>query len=102
VHQRLELPHATAGMLITAQPEEWGVTRVFKLITRDDLGGDPALLEKFAADEDRVLAQDLALAGRYAAAPLPLDEEAPGPGPVSQLNLAWRRLMARAARAPHS
>jgi hypothetical protein len=103
VHQRLELPQATMGILITAQPEDRGTTRVFKLVTRDDLGGDLALVEKFAAAEDQVLAENLALLKGYATAPLPLDEEAAGAGPVSgspgsQLNLAWRRLMARALR----
>ena len=85
-------------MLITVQPEEWDVTRVFKLIARDDVGGDPALLEKFTADAEQALARDLALAGRYAAAPLPLDDEVPGQGPAGRANLAWRRLMARAVR----
>jgi nitrite reductase/ring-hydroxylating ferredoxin subunit len=102
-HLRSELPDATIGILITAQPEDRGTTRVFKLVTRDDLGGDPALVEKFAADEDQVLAENLAVLERYAAALIPLDEEGAGPGPVSQspgsqLNLAWRRLMARAVR----
>jgi nitrite reductase/ring-hydroxylating ferredoxin subunit len=104
VHRHLELPHATIGILITAQPEDRGTTRVFKLVTRDDLGGDLALVEKFAAAEDQVLAENLARLKGYATAPLPLDEEAAGAGPVSgspgsQLNLAWRRLMARAVRA---
>jgi nitrite reductase/ring-hydroxylating ferredoxin subunit len=103
VHQRLELPQATIGILITAQPEDLGTTRVFKLVTRDDLGGDLALVEKFAAAEDQVLAESLALREGYASVLLPLDEEAAGLGPVnespgSQLNLAWRRLMARALR----
>ena len=107
-HLRREMAHATIGVLITAQPEDRGSTRVFKLIARDDLGGDPELVEKFVADEDDVLAGDLASLDRYAAVPLPPDTEAaaPGPsrhgpggqGPVSPLNLAWRRLMARAVR----
>jgi len=58
---------------------------------------------KFAAAEDQVLAESLALLESYASVLLPLDEEAAGLGPVnesagSQLNLAWRRLMARALR----
>jgi vanillate O-demethylase monooxygenase subunit len=117
VHQRLELPHATVGILVAAQPEEWGATRVFRLIARDDLGGDPALAGELAAGEDRALAEDLAPLKGHAAALLPLDEpdepgkrdelaaeDAPGPGldpasPASPLGLAWRRLMARAVRA---
>jgi vanillate O-demethylase monooxygenase subunit len=98
-HLRLELPRATVGILITAQPEEWGLTRVYKLITRDDLGGDPALVEKFAADEDRALTESLAILQRSAVALLPLDEEAPAGTTGGQLNLAWRSLMARAVQA---
>jgi vanillate O-demethylase monooxygenase subunit len=98
-HLRLELPQATVGVLITAQPEEWGATRVYKLVTRDDLGGDPALVAKFTADEDRVLAESLALLQRAAVALLPLDEEAPPGAAGSQLNIAWRSLMARAVQA---
>jgi nitrite reductase/ring-hydroxylating ferredoxin subunit len=92
-HLRRELPHATIAVLITAQPEGSGSTRVFKLIARDGLGADPALVEKFVAEEDNALAEELALLEGYAALPLPLDAEAAGP-----LNLAWRRLMARADR----
>jgi vanillate O-demethylase monooxygenase subunit len=103
VHLHREVPHLTIGILITAQPEDRGTTRVFKLVTRDDLSGDLALVEKFAAAEDQALAEDLARLDRNATELLPLDEGAGGPGPVSegpggQLNLAWRRLMARAVR----
>ena len=93
VYLRRELPNATIAVLLTAQPEDSGSTRVFKLIARDDLGADPALVEKFVADEDDTLAEELGLLERYAALPLPLDAEAAGP-----LSLAWRRLMARAVR----
>ncbi len=79
-HLRRELPHATLGILITAQPEERGSTRVFKLLTRDDLGGDPALMEKYTADEQLILAESLARLDRHAAALLPLDEDPAGPG----------------------
>jgi len=102
VHLRRERPDATIGILITAQPEDQDTTRVFKLVTRDRLGGDPALVENFTGGEERALAESLALLERFAA-PLPLDEEAIGPGrgdqdPGLRLNLAWRRLMARAVR----
>ena len=55
------------------------------------------------AAEDQVLTENLALLEGYASALLSLDEEAAGLDPVneslgSQLNLAWRRLMARALR----
>jgi vanillate O-demethylase monooxygenase subunit len=95
---RLELPHATIGILVTCQPEDWGTTRVHKLITRSDLGGDAALLDKFARDEDRGLAESLARLEGYGTGLLLLDADA-GPeaaGEAGRLNIAWRRLMARA------
>jgi nitrite reductase/ring-hydroxylating ferredoxin subunit len=94
-HLRLELPRATIGILITCQPEDWGTTRVYKLITRSDLGGDAALLGEFTRDEDRDLAESLALMEGCGAGLLPLDPDAAA-GTAGHLNIAWRRLMARA------
>lgn len=104
-HLRLELPHATIGILLTCQPEDWSTTRVYKLITRSDIGGDAALLEKFVKDEDAALAESLALLDRHTSALLPLDPAA-DPEPAAShpaeshrapaLNVAWRVLMARA------
>lgn len=92
-HLRLELPQATIGILITCQPEDWGTTRVYKLITRSDLGGDAARLDRFARDEDRGLAESLALLEGHGPGLLPLDPDA---GTAGRLNIAWRQLMARA------
>jgi len=87
VHLRLERPDATIGILVTCQPEDWGTTRVYKLITHSGLAPGTAAMERFARAEDHALARDLSAT--------------PAPGPASQapgsLSLAWHRLMARAA-----
>jgi vanillate O-demethylase monooxygenase subunit len=101
-HLRAELPGATIGILLTCQPEDWGSTRVYKLITRSDLGGDAALLAKFTADEDRSLAGSLALLEGHPSGLLALEahgDAAARPARPSRLSAAWRHLMARAITA---
>jgi phenylpropionate dioxygenase-like ring-hydroxylating dioxygenase large terminal subunit len=93
-HLRLELPRATIGILVTCQPEDWGTTRVYKLITHSGLAGDAAAMEKFTRDENQILAGNLAALDRFASPLLPLDP--PAGGEAGRLNIAWRRLMARA------
>lgn len=95
VHLRLELPHATIGILVTCQPEDWTTTRVHKLVTHSGLASGSAAMEKFTSYESQVLADSVAAAALAADA----GGEAPGsqPGPLSA---AWRRLMARAASLP--
>jgi len=95
-HVRLELPHATIGILLTCQPEDLGSTRVFKLITRSDLAGDAARLEAFVKEEDQILEEDLAILERYTSSLLPLDPAAEVHTRVDRLSVAWRRVMARA------
>jgi phenylpropionate dioxygenase-like ring-hydroxylating dioxygenase large terminal subunit len=100
-HLRLELPHATIGILVTCQPEDWGTTRVHKLISHSGLASGSAAMEQFTRHESQLLAGTLAAPGGLAAMALPLDPQAvaprPHPGP---LNIEWRRLMARAAALP--
>jgi phenylpropionate dioxygenase-like ring-hydroxylating dioxygenase large terminal subunit len=95
-HVRLELPHVTIGILLTCLPEDSGSTRVFKLITRDDLGGDPGRMESFIKEEDRILEEDLAILERYPSPELPLDPRAEVHTRVDRLSLAWRHVMADA------
>jgi vanillate O-demethylase monooxygenase subunit len=95
-HVRLELPHATIGILLACLPETGTATRVFKLITRDDLGGDPGRVEEFVKEEDRILDEDLAILERYPSPGLPLDLRAELHTRVDRLSVAWRRVMAEA------
>lgn len=96
---RLELPDVTIGILLACLPEEWGSTRVFKLITRGDVNGDAGKLETFIKEEDQILAEDLAILERYSSVLLPLDPRAELHTRVDRLSVAWRRLMARAVAA---
>jgi vanillate O-demethylase monooxygenase subunit len=97
VHFRVPLPHATLGILVSCQPEDWGSTRVFRLITRGDLTGDGAAVDRIAAQDDGVLEGVLTRLDRDHSPLLPLDAE-PGAadGEPPPLNLAWRRIMGRA------
>ena len=95
-HVRLELPGVTIGILLACQPESDLATRVFKLITRGDVGGDAGRLETFVKEEDQILAEDLAILERYQSGLLPLDLRAEAHTRADRLSVAWRRLMADA------
>jgi hypothetical protein len=98
-HVRLELPGVTIALLLGCLPEDDGSTRAFKLITRSDIGGDTARLDAFVAEEDQILAEDLAILGRYPSGQLPLDPRAEVHTRADRLSLAWRKLMAAALAA---
>jgi vanillate O-demethylase monooxygenase subunit len=95
-HVRLDLPHATIALLLGCLPEDGTTTRVFKLITRSDIGGDAGKLETFVKEEDQILAEDLAILERYPSALLPLDPRTEVHTRADRLSVAWRRLMADA------
>jgi phenylpropionate dioxygenase-like ring-hydroxylating dioxygenase large terminal subunit len=97
---RLELPGVTIGILLACQPEDTGTTRVFKLITRSDIGREDEQLESFIKEEDQILAEDLAILERYPSGLLPLDPRAEVHTRADRLSVAWRRLMAAAVTAP--
>ncbi len=96
-HVRLELPGITIGLLLACQPESAESTRVFKLITRSDIGADAGRLAAFIAEEDQILAEDLAILERYPSGLLPLDPRVEVNTRADRLSVAWRRLMATAA-----
>jgi vanillate O-demethylase monooxygenase subunit len=96
---RLSLPGVTIGLLLACQPEDAGTTRVFKLITRSDIGGDAGRLAAFVKEEDQILAEDLAILERYPSGLLPLDPRDEVHTRADRLSLAWRRLVASAAGA---
>jgi vanillate O-demethylase monooxygenase subunit len=94
---RLELPHATIGILLACLPERADSTRIFKLLTRDDLGGDPGRLAAFVKEEEQILDEDLSILERYTSPGLPLDPRVELHTRVDRLSLAWRGVMAQAA-----
>jgi nitrite reductase/ring-hydroxylating ferredoxin subunit len=95
-HVRLELPGVTIGLLLACQPATGELTRVFKLITRSDVGGDAGRLAAFIKEEDQILAEDLAILERYPCGLLPLDPRAEVHTRADRLSVAWRRLLADA------
>jgi vanillate O-demethylase monooxygenase subunit len=99
VFLRLQFPvtGATIAILFACTPETAEVTRVYKLLARDDLGGDEGRLEAFVADEDTILAEDLAILERYRHRYVPLDRRAEIHTRADRLSLAWRSLLAECA-----
>jgi phenylpropionate dioxygenase-like ring-hydroxylating dioxygenase large terminal subunit len=94
---RLDLAHATIGILLACLPETATSTRVFKLICRNDLAGDRGRVEDFVKEEDAILEEDLTILERYPSPDLPLDLHAELHTRSDALSIAWRRLMAEAA-----
>ena len=95
VYLRLGFPvtGATFSILFCCQPETATRTRIYKLMARDDLGGDRDRIEATIADELRILEEDLAILERYAHMELHLDRtECHTRG--DRLSVAWRRLLA--------
>jgi hypothetical protein len=99
VHLRLDLPQATIGILLACLPETEHSTRVFKLLTRTDLGGDPGRIEAFVKEEDQILTEDLTILERYPSPALALDPKVELHSRVDRLSLAWRGVMAQAVRS---
>jgi len=96
VHLTLELPAATMGILMCCVPETATTTRVIKLVTRDDVNGDPGRWEEFVKSEDRITAEDVAILERFVSAGLPLDPRVEMHTRSDRLSLAWRTVMAKA------
>ena len=96
MHLRLDFPRsgATIGILFCCTPERAGVTRVYKLVARNDLAGDTASLVAFVAEEDTILAEDLRILERYDHDTLPLDRTVEVHTRADRLSLGWRSLMA--------
>ena len=75
-------------------PESADCTRIYKLVARDDLAGDPVRIAQTVVDEDLILAEDLAVLERYARMEIHLDPRVEVHTKGDRLSLAWRRLLA--------
>ncbi len=84
----------TIGILFCCQPESAESTRVYKLLARDDLDGDPARLAAFVKDEDTILEEDLRILELYAHRQIHLDPSVEMHTKADRLSLAWRNLVA--------
>ena len=96
VYLRLFFPvtGATLSILFVCTPESADSTRVYKLVARDDLAGDPVRIAQTVVDEDLILAEDLAVLERYARMEIHLDPRVEVHTRGDRLSLAWRRLLA--------
>jgi len=101
VYLRLFFPvtGATLSILFCCTPETADVTRVYKIVARDDLDGDPVRIAQTVVDEDLILVEDLAVLERYTHMELHLDPRVEVHTKGDRLSLAWRRLLAEWARA---
>jgi phenylpropionate dioxygenase-like ring-hydroxylating dioxygenase large terminal subunit len=96
VYLRLQFPATgwTTSILFACQPESAATTRVYKLLARDDLGGDLQRLHTFVKDEDQILVEDLAILERYPHRMIHLDRKVEMHTRADRLSLAWRDLVA--------
>jgi vanillate O-demethylase monooxygenase subunit len=96
VRLRLDFPDTgqAIAILFCCTPERAGATRVYKLLARNDLDGDPARLEAFRREEDQILREDLAILERYDHESVPLDRTVELHTRADRLSLAWRAVMA--------
>ncbi|HEX7132879.1 MAG TPA: Rieske 2Fe-2S domain-containing protein [Iamia sp.] len=91
---RLDFPvtGASFSILFACQPETADRTRIYKLMARDDLGGDPARIASTIADELVILEEDLRILERYPAMQIHLDQTECHTR-ADRLSVAWRRLL---------
>ncbi|MBO0729087.1 MAG: hypothetical protein J2P57_07495, partial [Acidimicrobiaceae bacterium] len=96
VRLRLEFPDTgmVIAILFTCTPETEDRTRVYKLLARNDLRGDPERLKAFVAEEDEILREDLAILERYDHSWVALDRTVELHTRADRLSLAWRTVMA--------
>jgi vanillate O-demethylase monooxygenase subunit len=98
---RLDFPLTgrTIAILFSCLPESAHSTVVFKMMARNDLGGDEARIADSIRFEDRVLDEDLAVLESYPTMELPLDLRTEVHTRVDRLSTAYRRLLAELTRA---
>ena len=95
VYMRLSFPltSQTFAILYAMQPETARSTRIFKVMARNDFGGDRDKIAAMLAFEDRVLDEDLAVLESFADACLHLDLTTEVHTRADRLSLAYRRLL---------
>lgn len=85
---------ATLAILFVCTPETATATRVYKMISRNDFGGDAARMTGCVVEEDEILREDLSILERYHEMSLHLDPRVELHTKADRLSLAWRRMMA--------
>lgn len=90
----------TVAILFSCLPESLGSSRIFKVIARDDLGGDAERIAASIEFEDRVLDEDLAVLEAYRHTGVPLDLRTEIHTRNDRLAVAYRRALARLLAEP--
>lgn len=93
---RMEFPasDSTFTILMAAQPEREGSTRLFRWFCRDDIVGDEERWAACLEIEAAVLAEDISALGSFRDHRLPLDLQVEVHVKSDKLSLAYRRLLA--------
>jgi vanillate O-demethylase monooxygenase subunit len=94
VRLRFPLTGGVIAILFSCLPETAQSSRVFKMMARNDLGGDGEKLEESVRFEDRVLDEDLAVLEAYPHSALPLDARIEVHTRNDKLSLTYRRVLA--------
>ncbi len=81
------------AILFSCLPETAESTVVFKMMARNDYGGDEARMAESLAFEDRVLDEDLVVLESYARMDLPLDLRFEVHTRVDRLSATYRRIL---------
>lgn len=84
---------ATFAILFCCQPETRRCTRVYKLLARNDLGGDSTRMRDCIRHEDRILREDLAILERYERMELHTNLRVEVHTRADRLSVAYRRLL---------
>jgi phenylpropionate dioxygenase-like ring-hydroxylating dioxygenase large terminal subunit len=82
------------SILFSCLPEDGSSSRVFKMMARNDFGGDQDKLADSIQFEDRVLDEDLAVLESYRHTHVPLDPRVEVHTRNDKLGLAYRRVLA--------
>ena len=91
---RFPVTGGTIAILFCCTPETATTSRVYKMMARDDTGGDAVRLDEFVRDEERILSEDLDVLERYPHAELHLDLGVELHVRADRLSVAYRRLLA--------
>jgi phenylpropionate dioxygenase-like ring-hydroxylating dioxygenase large terminal subunit len=75
------------------QPEDAETCRIYTMLWRDDLNGDPERMARCVAFEQRILEEDLRIQERFEHLSLPLDPTAEVHTKADRLTLELRRLL---------
>ena len=102
VYMRLSFPLTSQifAILYAMQPETAGSTRIFKVMARNDFGGDGDKIAAMLAFEDRVLDEDIAVLESFADPLVHLDLTTEVHTRADRLSLAYRRLLIKMASGP--